>query len=546
MLFAITSNPTVSTQIQSPNKELQDMPNVIFLIGDGMGPEQIRAASLVEYGVENGSIMDTDFPIQYYYTTNAIDGSTTDSAASGTALATGQKTKNRIISMDQTKSIFYKTMLEYLRYDFGYATGLVSTMIISHATPAVFGSHFENRDDFDAIRSQEMVQGIDVMLGGGLTSPVFGPDAASAKSKGEAYGYDVATNVNELNSLDDTSNKLLGVFGGIDHIGYELDGGVEGAPSLYEMSDSALRVLDRQNKPYFIMIEGGLIDYAGHLDSIVENKTAYQIFETIAFEKTVRLALDYAKADGNTIVVVGADHETGGFQIFDYDNLDNTLPGPQRTAEENFNIRYTRSYELNASFKWNAHTDTPVRFFGYGSDFGGYDVQTNADVFWAINSALGRFPTVLNQTYTATADNLEVNMGIKDLDSSANQIGIIVDYANGTSIEVKSPLQFNQETIFTKSIAVDSSQAYTAYAKVYDSGTYDVLSFDNENHLTLQDVTYITPTTSSSTKTSTPTTSESSSSSTKSNSSFNPTYLIFIIPMSLVKSKIFNHKMVRH
>ncbi|MCH8907887.1 MAG: alkaline phosphatase, partial [Candidatus Heimdallarchaeota archaeon] len=493
----IDTNPINSVIIHK--KELTEMPNVIFMIGDGMGPEQIRAASLVEYGVENGSIMDTDFPVQGFYNTDTIDGKSTDSAASGTALATGQLSKIRAISVDETKTIYYKTILEYLQYDFGYSTGIVTDMISTHATPAVFGAHHDDRDEFEPIRQKMQSNGIDLILGAGLDIPVLGPDGESAKNKGEAFGYEVAVNIEELMVKAPTAEKLLGVFGGGggNHVGYELERDLDGSPSILDMTKVALTFLEKKSNPYFVMIEGGIIDYAGHIDqtaSYFVNKTVYQVIQTIVFEKAVRHALDVAKIDGNTIVIVAADHETGGLNLHDFVNLDTTLPNENNTREQNMAIRFTRINQLNTSYKWNAHTPVPVRFSGFGSTFGSLDLEIVADLFLALNRALGSFPTVLNQTYNVEGDMLTVKGAIKDLDSSAEKFALIVHYSNSTQIEFQFQLGATQVTKFEVTVSIDTTQQYSAYIKVYDSENNAILSFDNKNKLRKQSVTHLSST----------------------------------------------------
>lgn len=150
------------------------MPNIVFLIGDGMGPEYLRIASLVEYGIENGTIMDESFPYHALYDSRNIQNETTDSAAGGTALATGQLTTNGRIAMDAQGKVAIKTILEYLMYDFNYSAALVTTDELYGATPATFAAHVTSRDHKSQIFRQLVSSGIDVLLGGGLHSPFAG------------------------------------------------------------------------------------------------------------------------------------------------------------------------------------------------------------------------------------------------------------------------------------------------------------------------------------------------------------------------------------
>ncbi len=448
----------------------QTSPNVVLMIGDGMGPEQIKLASLVEYGTPNGSIMQTEFPIASQYVTNNIDGKITDSAAGGSAIATGQLTANGVISMDETKSIRVKTILEYLKDDFGYATGLITTTEFAHATPAVFGSHTTNRDNKEAIRDQLLSSGIDLILGGGKeVSYVGGADAA--KSLGESYGYTTITSRNELLTIPLSSSKIFGVFG-TTNMPYELERDPSIDPSIVEMTDKGLEFLSQKGNPFFLMIEGGRIDHAGHMVNSNENKTLYNVMETIMFEKAVRRVLDFAKQDGNTIVVVAADHETGGLQVYDYSGLDATLPSEDLSRDENNQIRMRRVAEINASFSTNSHTDTPVYFFGYGSDFGDVIVDTIDDVFWAINGALGKFPTVRNDRFTIEDTTIKYSFEIMDLDNSAESYEIVQIFENGTKLSSGniSIADLSQNNQFEYSFpSPETNDSVVFFVKVHDS-----------------------------------------------------------------------------
>ena len=382
------------------DKQVKAMPNVIVLIGDGMGPEMIKGASLVEYGLPSASIMDTDFPIQQLYNPNNVDNEITDSAAGATAIATGVLTSNEKISMDKDGRIYIKSILEYLEYDFGYATGLVSTMSFFHGTPAPFAAHTDNRENKESIRDQMLSKDIDVILSGGLKVVVFG-SASAVQYYGTMHGYEVAVDMNELQNKVATSEKLLGVFPDA-RIPYELDRDPETIPGIVDMTEAAIEILDRKENPYFLMIEDGKIDYGGHAHNLVNT-----IMETIMFEKAVQSALNYAKNDGNTIVVVCSDHETGGLNIVDYSRLGTILPSTNNRTQDN-EIRVERINQLNVTWGWTAHTETLIRFIGYGSDFGNHKVDRTNEIFWAINRVLGAFPTILNHTYTQVDDTLKL------------------------------------------------------------------------------------------------------------------------------------------
>ncbi len=288
--------------------------------------------------------------------------------------------------------MYIKTILEYLKDDFNYSTGLVTTTEIAHATPATFAAHAKDRDLKVKIRDQLLSQNIDILLGGGLGGTYIG-GRTGAKDLAIKHNYTLVTNTTELNGISNSTDRLLGLFG-YYNIDYELERNPKESPSLQEMTTKALQVLDSKNKPFFVMIEGGRIDHAGHLLNSFENKTIYNALETINFEKSVRIAYNYAKANPNTILITTADHETGGLKVHDFSNLDKNLPNKNYSRIKNNEIRYNRSLQINASWLTRSHTNQKVRFSGFGHNFDTSTIMKNKDVFWALNEALGNFPVI--------------------------------------------------------------------------------------------------------------------------------------------------------
>lgn len=511
-------------------KELEkgSMPNVIFMIGDGMAYEHVKAASLIEYGELNQTIMQTEFPVQSLYTHDTVDGKITDSGAGGTALATGQLTKYGSVSMDETDVYYFKTILEYLQYDFGYVSGVITTTDFYHATPASFTSHSDDRDDFKTIKDQMFALDMNVIMGGGLTGATVGGENG-ANNLGTRYHYDVATNVTELLSLTETSDRLLGIFprhDGDDSVDYEVDRETDVAPSLLQMTESAITVLKRQNKPYFLMIEGGRIDHAAHAHLLKE-----MIIDTIMFDKSVEYAINVAKADGNTIVIVGADHETGGFKVLDYSGLSGELPSDDNTREENMQIRKARIANLTVSWSSFAHTRTPVTFYGYGADFTDIPININTDVYWALVNELGAFPGVLNRDFVLNGDVLEVRALIKDTDKTATRVDIHVDYKNEPDVIISEDLVFDEITTEISLNITLAETDYTVFIKVIDGGINDVTSFDNNDDLPKIKVTYVTDETSISTTE----TSETPSASETETTNYNLAGLCLIVAVPVLR-----------
>lgn len=296
--------------------------NLIVLIGDGMGPAQISAARYYQQYEKGINKLNLD---SYYvgqattYADRGEDGGTivsgivTDSASAGTAFATGNKTYNAAISVsNEDVSKPFASVIEAAELS-GKSTGLVTTARITHATPAVYASHVRNRDNESAIASQYLESGVDVLFGGGKQFFVTKDEKGKRADKNllpeyEAKGYKVVENAKGLASLSAQNSKVLGLFGS-SHVAYVPDR-TEETPNLAEMTSKALEILSADKDGFAIMIEGGRIDHAGHANDL---PTLVQ--EALDFDAAFKVAVDFAKKDGNTSVVVTADHETGGLSL---------------------------------------------------------------------------------------------------------------------------------------------------------------------------------------------------------------------------------------
>ncbi|MGG4555245.1 alkaline phosphatase [Paenibacillus humicus] len=296
--------------------------NLIVLIGDGMGPAQVSAARYFQQYENNVKSLNLD---PYYVgqaTTYAdrgedggqiVSGIVTDSASAGTAFATGNKTYNAAISVsNEDVSRPFASVLEAAELN-GKSTGLVTTARITHATPAVYASHVRNRDNENAIASQYLDSGIDVLFGGGESFFLTKEEKGKRSDKNllpefEAKGYKVVKTGQNLGKLSAKDSKVLGLFGS-SHVAYVPDRTAE-VPSLAEMTSKALEILSANENGFAIMIEGGRIDHAGHA-----NDLPTMVQEVIDFDEAFKVAIEFAKKDGNTSVVVTADHETGGLSL---------------------------------------------------------------------------------------------------------------------------------------------------------------------------------------------------------------------------------------
>lgn len=320
--------------------------NTILFIGDGMGFEQVRAAGMYLNGAE-GTLSFESLPFQGEVRTFSADNPITDSAASGTAIATGHKANNGVISMalpgDGSE---LETMLEFLQSR-GRRSGLVTTTYLTHATPACFGAHEPSRGNTTQIAGDYLNQTRPHLLFGGGGYGMTAADATAA-------GYAVVTDCTALQSIDpDTATRVSALFG-YGHLPYEYDG-----PGSYchlsEMTAWAIDMLEEVPDGFFLMVEGGRIDHAGHSNDLVRN-----IFETIEFAATVQVAIDWAAGRNDTLIIVTADHETGGL-IVDENNGAGYLP----------DVRWTTT----------GHTgvNVPIYAWGVNADLVG-GVMDNTDI----------------------------------------------------------------------------------------------------------------------------------------------------------------------
>ncbi len=346
-----TTSPDISISIL-PSKP----PKYIFImIGDGMGKGQrALAQGYAEYkGIKTPLVMNA-FPVSGTVTTRSLNADITDSAAAGTALATGHKTNNGMLSVTPEGEAL-KTIIEEAE-DLGFSTGIVTTTSITNATPAAFASHVESRAYDADIALDYLDSGVDFFAGGGNqyflpSSYSGGLDAAGALlASGRGDERDLVsefadagykTFIGARGALDFASyvpsagDKVLASFVN-SHMPYELDRTASlPAPSLETMTQKAVETLAFDSDGFVLMVEGGRIDHACHI-----NDAASAIRETLAFDDAVSAAYDfYTRHPEETLIVVVADHETGGlrFELSDVefariDAINVSIQGKVQTA----------------------------------------------------------------------------------------------------------------------------------------------------------------------------------------------------------------------
>lgn len=313
-----------------PKKGKPEKPtNIILLIGDGMGLSQIS------YGIMEATnrLNFERFKVVGLSKTAASDSKVTDSAAGATAFACGKKTYNGAIAVDDAK-LPLKTILEYAE-EHGLATGLVATSSITHATPACFIAHQPDRDLYDAIAADFMKTDIDVFIGGGMQNFNKRVDSVDLTKALEKNGYAVCTTIDQVTKSN--ALKIAGLLAP-EH----MPKATERGDYLPIAAGKALSVLSQNKKGFFLMIEGSQIDFGGHA-----NDAAYVKTELLDFDKVIGGILDFAEKDGHTLVIVTADHETGGIGL-------NGAPLPYKATG------------FEPSFTTKAHTGALVPVFAYG------------------------------------------------------------------------------------------------------------------------------------------------------------------------------------
>lgn len=310
--------------------------NIIFLIGDGMGLSAVSSS----FYFNDGPSEFKKFKHIGLSRTSSATHKVTDSGASGTAMAAGQKTYNGAIGVDTLK-LPIPNITELIS-PLGWSTGLVATSTITHATPASFYGHVESRSQEDSLALQLINSEIDFFAGGGRDHFNKREDGADLFSMAEKKGI----------TIDTTALAAPGTLMSGQKYGFLLSGG--GMPSmtngrgdfLPEATKLAIEVLSHNEQGFFLMVEGSQIDWEEH-----GNRAEGTVAEVLDFEDAIAAALEFAERDGNTLVVVTADHETGGFSL---------------SAKKNEETGSRDYKEIGPDFATSSHSATLVPVFAYG------------------------------------------------------------------------------------------------------------------------------------------------------------------------------------
>jgi alkaline phosphatase len=330
------------------NDKLSKVKNIILLIGDGMGLTQIYSGLTANHGELNLS----QFLNIGFSKTSAADSYITDSAAGATAMATGKKARNRAIGVD-TNNVPLKNLPDIIR-PLGIKTGLISAGSITDATPAAFYAHQPERSLDSLIAHDYLKSSVEILIGGGAY--IFNKEKISDSLL--AKGFQVSNHWQDLSSLkapfvllDDA--KTVSMLKGRGNF-------------LTEAFNKTQQTLSKNPKGFFMMTEGAQIDYGGHV-----NKVPYVVTEMLDFDQLIGEALRFADSNGETLVIVTADHETGGLTLLDGD--------------------LKKGY-VDGHFSTNDHTAVMVPVFAYGPhalDFRG--VYENTEIFNKILAIFNKY-----------------------------------------------------------------------------------------------------------------------------------------------------------
>ncbi len=347
-LFTCKDKAIIANETSSPK-------NVILLIGDGMGLSQVSSAFYFKETSPNYArfkhigLIKTSSSIQYI----------TDSGAAATAFACGVKTFNGAVGVaDDSTDV--ENIIEIISPK-NIRSGLISTSSITHATPATFYAHNISRGSAEEIALDLAQSDVDFFAGGGLRYFNSRSDNKNLlndlKDKGFTIDTTALSEITKINSYPKAAYLLAK-----NHMPPASKGRGD---FLSKATELAIQFLNKDNSNFFMMVEGAQIDWGGHA-----NDGEYLVSELIDFDDAIGKALDFAEKDGNTLVVVTADHETGGF----------TLASAVKETEDG--NQYNDYNEISMTFSTNGHSATLIPVFAYGpgsEEFNG--IYENTDIF---------------------------------------------------------------------------------------------------------------------------------------------------------------------
>jgi alkaline phosphatase len=384
-----------SSSKADPAPQSGQIKNIIMMIGDGMGPQQVGLLQDFATHSKTDIYKNRETALELFAnsgqlalsSTTPVGGLVVDSACSATQLATGKPSLSEVVGLD-IEGNATDTILEMAKAA-GKSTGLISDTRITHATPAAFAAHQAHRSMENEIAVDMLENNVDVLLGGGLrywipqNSDSINTDlndnlvalinepTVRIKSKrkddrnllteAQTAGYSLAFNADQLDAVE--GQKVLGLFSYsamLDGISYSTckKAGDCVQPSLAEMTTKALDILSKDEDGFFLMVEGGQIDWAAH-----NNDAGDMLHQLLKFDESIQAVYDWVKDRDDTLVVITADHETGGFS-FSYSRKD--IPQADSTIVGDAFVESNREYKPNFNF---ANPDLLDKLYAQKKDF---------------------------------------------------------------------------------------------------------------------------------------------------------------------------------
>jgi alkaline phosphatase len=312
--------------------------NIILMIGDGMGPSHVQVAWFYATRQLGKNLVMTevmDNGQTAYMVNDTADSTVTESAAAAVQMATGVKVLAKSVGIGPDGKVL-ETILEMAK-EKGKATGLVTTSGITDATPAGFVAHVEKRSEEEKIAEQLVKSDVNILFGGRKEFFLSGSEKGKRKddrnllNDARGNGYLVVETAEKMEKAQ--GEKILGLFN-LGNMLFEIDRKGSTEPSLAEMTAKAIDLLSKGQDGFFLMVEGGRIDHAAHHQDI-----AAVIMDMLAFDEAIKVAYDFQKTHPDTLLIITADHETGGLVVLPY----------SQTSEEYEGINLKAISQINAS-----------------------------------------------------------------------------------------------------------------------------------------------------------------------------------------------------
>lgn len=471
--------------IQTTEAKTGTIKNIIYMVPDGGGfpsydiATKVKEAGGLTYLYKNSNFNGTKPTENKMYmadyligsvTTKSANNATTDSAAAGTALATGKKTNNDYTGVTSAKKpIANLTELAQLE---GKATGLIATSYSYDATPAAFSAHAKSRSDSDTIISQMLHTDLTVMLGGGMS--YTGYTKKDNLKAAKELGYTVVNTEDQLNAAAASATEDTKIWGGFQatnhHMPYDIgygssydgiDDSKRQAPTLAEMTKASIEVLSKNSNGFFLMVEGSKVDYGNHHRMMTESAGEY-----IAFDEAFKVAVDYAKEHKDTVVVVVPDHNTGLNTTPNAENMQKVVKMIQN-GESTKNATSLLDFSSYAGEGDSAHTGMNVGIWMYVPD--GVDRLKGTATTAITDSSKREAYTIDN---TQVAPYLASLWGDKTLNDATNELYIDAsDYGTYTNGEFQFTGKNASVTINTDKATIEGKDIELAgKLSIYEDG----------------------------------------------------------------------------